>query len=153
MEGISTNLPNKPMPYESMADKNLHLQLLGTTAITKTLPITAKTGGIGPLYYVAGETESGSNVFKAAVYNSTEPVAVSVQFAGLAGKVKQPAKKAATATLTVLTGPVNPYEYNDPWKHNNVVKETKTKLTAKQGGTFSFTLPQLSVAVLETDSK
>lgn len=127
-------------------------KLLGTTAITKTLPITAKTGGIGPLYYVAGETESGTSVFKAAVYNSTEPVAVSVQFAGLAGKVKQPAKKAATATLTVLTGPANPYEYNDPWKHNNVVKETKTKLTAKQGGTFSFTLPQLSVAVLETDS-
>ncbi|KAK3391644.1 glycoside hydrolase superfamily [Sordaria brevicollis] len=128
-------------------------KLLGETAITKTLPITAKAGGIDPLFYVAGETESGSNVFKAAVYNSTEPIAVSVQFAGLAGKVKQPAKKPATATLTVLTGPANPYGYNDPWKHNNVVKETKTKLKAKEGGTFSFTLPQLSVAVLETDSK
>ncbi|KAH7625864.1 glycoside hydrolase superfamily [Sordaria sp. MPI-SDFR-AT-0083] len=126
-------------------------KLLGTTAITKTLPITAKTGGIGPLYYVAGETERGTSVFKAAVYNSTESVAVSVQFAGLNGKVKQPHKKAATATLTVLTGPANPYEYNDPWKHNNVVKETKTRLNAKEGGTFSFTLPQLSVAVLETD--
>ncbi|KHE82779.1 glycoside hydrolase family 51 protein [Neurospora crassa] len=128
-------------------------KLLGTTAISKTLPVTATTGGIGPLYYVAGETERGSSVFKAAVYNSTEPVAVSVQFAGLGEKVKQPHKKTATATLTVLTGPTNPYEYNDPWKHNNVVKETKTKLKAKEGGIFAFTLPQLSVAVLETDGE
>lgn len=97
----------------------------------------------GPLYYVAGKSDKGTTIVKAAVYNTTTPVPVSLQLEGY--------DKGDKATLTVLTGPADPYAYNDPWKQNNVVKETTTTLQAGKDGTFSFTLPQLSVAVLETE--
>lgn len=77
------------------------------------------------------------------MYNSTEAVPVSLKFDGF--------PPGATATLTVLTGPDNPYGYNDPFTHVNVVKETTSTVTAGDGGVFQFSLPQLSVAVLETD--
>jgi alpha-N-arabinofuranosidase len=111
--------------------------------LSKTLPVTSDSN-FGPLYYVAGTSDKGTGIFKAAVYNSTEAVPVSLKFEG--------APKGATAKLTVLTGPENPYGYNDPFLHNNVVKETTTTLTAGSDGTFQFSLPQLSIAVLETDA-
>ena len=117
---------------------------MGKHVITKTLPV-ATDSNFGPLFYVAGSTNKGTTVFKAAVYNTTAPVFVSLQLEGY--------KKGATATLTVLTGPENPYGYNDPWTQANVVKETTTTLKAGDNGTFSFSLPQLSVAVLETSGK
>jgi alpha-N-arabinofuranosidase len=100
--------------------------------------------GFGPLYYVAGTSDKGTGIFKAAVYNTTEDVPVSLRFEG--------SPKGATATLTVLTGPENPYGYNDPFTHVNVVKETTSIVTAGADGTFQFSLPQLSVAVLETNA-
>ena len=100
--------------------------------------------GFGPLYYVAGTSSKGTGIFKAAVYNSTADVPVSV---GLEGS-----SKGATATLTVLTGPENPYGYNDPFTHVNVVEETTSTVTAGLDGSFQFSLPQLSIAVLETDA-
>lgn len=117
---------------------------MGKHVITKTLPVTTESN-FGPLFYVAGSTDKGTAVFKAAVYNTTAPVPVSLQLEGF--------KKGATATLTVLTGPENPYGYNDPWTQANVVKETTTTLKAGDNGKFSFSLPQLSVAVLETSGK
>jgi alpha-N-arabinofuranosidase len=99
--------------------------------------------GFGPLYYVAGTSDKGSGIFKAAVYNTTEDVPVSLRFSGFS--------KGATAKLTVLTGPEDPYGYNDPFTQVNVVKETTSTVTAGKDGAFQFSLPQLSVAVLETD--
>lgn len=99
--------------------------------------------GFGPLYYVAGTSAKGTGIFKAAVYNSTEDVPVSLKFEGYS--------KGSTATLTVLTGPENPYGYNDPFTHVNVVNETTSTVIAGADGSFQFSLPQLSVAVLETD--
>ncbi|KAB5536249.1 glycoside hydrolase superfamily [Coniochaeta sp. 2T2.1] len=118
------------------------LKLFGNHIISKTLPVTSDTG-FGPLYYVAGTSAKGTGIFKAAVYNSTEDVPVSLKFQGFS--------KGATATLTVLTGPENPYGYNDPFTHVNVVKETTSTVTAGDDGSFKFSLPELSVAVLETD--
>ena len=54
------------------------------------------------------------------------------------------------AELTLLTGPEDPFGYNDPWTGVNVVTTTKTILEAGSGG-FEFTMPQLSVAVLDTN--
>ncbi len=123
-----------------------HRQLLGIHPLTKTLPVTAKTGGIRPLYYVAGESEKNTTLFKAAVYNATEPVAVSLQFEGIE-------MKGSKATLTLLTGPEDPYAVNDPFTQINVVNETTATLTAGEGGVFVFSLPSLSVAVLETEGE
>ena len=121
-------------------------QLLGEHPLANTLPVTATSGGIGPLYYVAGTGENGAPTFKAAVYNATEPVPVSLRFQGSE-------TKGATATLTMLTGPADPYAVNDPFTRVNVVKETKTTLTAGEGGVFEFSMPRLSVAVLEAAKK
>ncbi|KAK0610385.1 glycoside hydrolase superfamily [Bombardia bombarda] len=120
-------------------------KLLGNHAIAKTLPVTATSGGFGPLYYVAGKGAKGTGIFKAAVYNTTQPVPVSIRFEGIA-------KQGAKATLTVLTGPENPYGVNDPFTRVNVVEEKASTLKAGRGGVFEFSLPRLSVAVLETEA-
>ncbi|KAJ9139520.1 GH51 arabinofuranosidase [Coniochaeta hoffmannii] len=119
------------------------LRLFGNHVISKTLPVTSDAE-FGPLYHVAGTSSKGTGILKAAVYNSTADVPVSLRFEG--------SSKGATATLTVLTGPENPYGYNDPFTHVNVVKETTSTVTAGADGSFHFSLPQLSVAVLETDA-
>ena len=53
------------------------------------------------------------------------------------------------AELTLLTGPEDPFGYNDPWTGVNVVETTKTILEAGESG-FEFVMPELSVAVLDT---
>lgn len=111
-------------------------QLFGQTAFTSTLPITATEGDFGPAYWVAGEDNATSTYYlKAATYNSTEDVPFSVSFDGA----------GAEATLTVLTAP-DGYSFNDIG--SNVVVSTETTLTADADGAFSFSLPNLSVAVL-----
>lgn len=117
------------------------LQLLGLHPLKNTLPVSG--GGIKPLYYVAGTSERNTTLFKAAVYNATAPVDVSIQF-------ETAATKGAKATLTLLTGPADPYGINDPFTRVNVVNETTSTLTASDAGVFSFSMPALSVAVLET---
>ncbi|KAK0649122.1 glycoside hydrolase superfamily [Cercophora newfieldiana] len=114
-------------------------KLLGRDPLKKTLPVSG--GGINPLYYVAGEGEKGESIFKASVYNSTAPVPVSLKFE----------KKHSQATLTLLTGPEDPYGFNDPFTRVNVVKETKTDLKPTADGAFEFSLPALSVAVLKAE--
>lgn len=110
--------------------------------ITETLLASAD---FGPLYYVAGKNQkTQGHVFKAAVYNSTDgaDVPISLRFEGVAA--------GTTAELTVLTGPEDPYEVNNPFNGVNIVKTTKTAVKSNKSGTFSFRLPNLSIAVLDT---
>lgn len=112
--------------------------------ISETLPTT---GSYGPVWWGAGKDEArDALVWKAACYNTTngadEPVVV--RFDGV--------QRGQKATLTVLTNNVgDPYAYNDPLEGNNIVDSTTTVLTADKKGAFHFSLPQLSVAVLDTD--
>lgn len=116
--------------------------------ITHTLP-TSSNSSYGPVYWGAGKDENrnGAQVWKGAAYNTTDgqPVPVSVHFQGV--------KPGDKAQLTVLTNKVgDPYMYNDPKTGINIVQTTETTLTAGYGGAFEFSLPQLSVAVLDTDT-
>jgi alpha-L-arabinofuranosidase len=115
--------------------------------ITHTLP-TASNSSYGPLYWGAGIDESRDNarVWKGAVYNTTDAadVPVSVQFQGI-----NPGTKAELTVLTNEDG--DPYMYNDPFTGVNIVGTNTTILTAGSDGTFKFSMPQLSVAVLDTD--
>ncbi|KAI0517074.1 alpha-N-arabinofuranosidase A [Xylaria bambusicola] len=120
-------------------------ELMAAHPITKTL---AADVDFGPVYYVAGKNEkTQGHVFKAAVYNSTNgaDVPVKITFDGVAA--------GTTAELTVLTGPKDPYAVNDPHTGVNVVKTRKTSVKSDRHGTFSFRLPNLSVAVLDTKGR
>jgi alpha-N-arabinofuranosidase len=110
--------------------------------MTHTLPASSS---FNSLYYVTGKNEDkGTYIFKGAVYNSTDgaDVPVSLTFEGV--------KPGTKAELTLLTGPADPYGYNDPFTGVNVVNTTREKITAGKGGSFEFSMPNLSVAVLET---
>lgn len=109
--------------------------------MTDTLP-TAWDDSYGPLYYVAGlNSHSNSHIFKAAVYNSTADVPVSLTFEGVG--------RGMTADLTILTAP-DAYTMNEVGGPNMVNSKTTT-IKAGKGGEFSFKLPNLSVAVLSTN--
>jgi alpha-N-arabinofuranosidase len=117
--------------------------------MSHTLPATAD---FDPLYYVTGKNEEkGTLIFKAAAYNTTagtgqgEPVPVSLSFEGV--------KPGTKATLKVLQSTGGPYAYNDPFTGKNVVKSTTKTLRANPRGAFEFSLPELSIAVLETEAK
>lgn len=112
------------------------LKLFGNNVFTSTLPAVT-SDDFGPAYWVAGVDNTTSTYYlKAAVYNATDDVDFTVAFSGLSG---------GSATLTVLTAP-DGYSYNGIG--TEVVTTTVTTLTASGNGTFSFSLPELSVAVL-----
>ena len=113
------------------------IQLLSSTRIAQTLPAPASDGDFGPVYWVAGVNGS-SHIFKAAVYNSTGSVPVSVSFEGVSAD--------ASGTLTLLTAP-DPYSYNDIGIAT--VTTTTTRVSASGNGTFTLEMPDYSVAVLE----
>lgn len=113
------------------------IELFSAHRISEVLPVDNPV--FKPAYYVAGYSNSSdSYIVKAAVYNSTEPVDVSVSFEGVS--------EGAEGTLTILTAP-------EATSYNSVgsdIVETSTKsLTAGSGGVFSFSLPDLSVSLLE----
>ncbi|USW55231.1 Putative alpha-L-arabinofuranosidase, glycoside hydrolase superfamily [Septoria linicola] len=116
--------------------------------ISHTLPTTSNSS-YGPVYWGAGKDDArnGAFVWKGAVYNTTangSSVPVSVHFEGVTA--------GTLANLTVLTNSVgDPYAYNDPHTGVNIVNTTTSIITAGAGGVFSFSLPELSVAVLDTD--
>ncbi|KKA29147.1 hypothetical protein TD95_003533 [Thielaviopsis punctulata] len=112
-------------------------KLLTSQQLATTLPAT-KT--FNPLFYVAGKTKDETLVWKGAVYNTTNgaSVPVSLSFEGV--------NKGTSATLTVLTGPSNPYGVNTAT--TNVVVEKTTTMTAGENGVFEFSMPELSVAML-----
>lgn len=127
------------------------LSLLSNTRMTTTRPATTSVQS-GPLYWVAGENEgTGARIAKFAVYNSTSTpdqptpyengiIPVEMSFDGVA--------QGARANLTVLTAP-SWNAFNEVGEAN-VVQTTVTTITADLGGVFSFELPDLSVALLET---
>lgn len=114
--------------------------------ISDTLP-TVSNSSYGPLYWGAGKDDPrNALVWKGAVYNTTNSsdVPVSVHFQGVTPGTK--------ASLTVLTNTVgDPYAYNDPFTGVNIVNSTTREVTAGVAGAFEFSLPELSVAVLDTD--
>ncbi|OAL46954.1 glycoside hydrolase, partial [Pyrenochaeta sp. DS3sAY3a] len=115
--------------------------------ITHTLP-TSSNSSYGPVYWGAGTdaNRNGARVWKGAVYNTTDgaDVPVAVRFQGV--------KPGAKAQLTVLTNAVgDPYMYNDPFTGVNIVNSSVSEVRAGEGGAFEFALPQLSVAVLDTE--
>lgn len=113
------------------------IQLFSSHRISTTLPIDAPS--FDPVYYVAGHSNSSdSYLLKAAVYNSTEPVPISVTFSGVA--------EGAEGTLTVLTAP-DAESYSDVG--TDVVKSTTTSLKAGSEGVFEYQLDNLSISVLE----
>ncbi|KAI1473421.1 glycoside hydrolase family 51 protein [Daldinia eschscholtzii] len=117
-------------------------ELMAAHPLTETLPATSQ---FDPLYYVAGKNEkTGGHIFKAAVYNSTDgaEVPVKLSFEGV--------KQGTTAELTILTGPKDPYGSNDPFTGVNVVKTSKKTIRSDKTGSFQFSLPDLSIAVLDT---
>lgn len=131
-------------PAKDVASTSYELiKLFSNTRTTDTLPTTTD-GGYNPVYWVAGvNNDTRSHIFKAAVYNSTvnfnlTQVPISLTFDGVSAGV--------SGELTVLTAP-------DPASYNNigtdVVKSTVTEVTAGVNGTFSFDLPDLSIALFE----
>lgn len=97
--------------------------------------------GFGPAFYVAGvNLGTAEYTFKAAIYNTTDPVPFNIVFEGV--------KQGDKATLTVLNAP-NGLSHNVVGEEN-VVKQTATKLTAQKGGVFSFELKEYDIAVLTT---
>ncbi|KAI1077585.1 glycoside hydrolase family 51 protein [Whalleya microplaca] len=117
-------------------------ELMAGHIMTETLP---STSAFNPLFYVAGRNNNtGGNIFKAAVYNSTDgaDVPVRLTFDGVV--------PGTTGELTVLTGPEDPYGFNDPYTGTNVVESTKSTITSDDNGVFDFKLPNLSVAILDT---
>jgi alpha-N-arabinofuranosidase len=108
--------------------------------MTNTLPATS-TDAFGPLYYATGlDNKTNSHIFKAAVYNSTANVPVSLTFDGIGRGTK--------ADLTILTAP-DAFAMNEVGG-SNIVKSTTTTIKAGKKGEFSFSLPNLSIAVLST---
>jgi alpha-N-arabinofuranosidase len=115
--------------------------------ITHTLPASSNSS-LGPVYWGAGKDDNrnGALVAKLATYNTTDgnPVPVSVHFQGVTPGTK--------AQLTLLTNPGgDPYGYNDPRTGVNIVDTKTSILEAGVSGTFEFSMPQLSVAVLDTE--
>ncbi|KAK7942514.1 alpha-L-arabinofuranosidase [Apiospora aurea] len=118
-------------------------ELFAGHLMTHTLPASSD---FNPLYYVTGKNEDkGTYLFKGAVFNATtDEVPVSLAFEGL--------RPGTEAELTILTGPEDPYGFNDPFTGVNVVKTVKEKVVSDEEGRFAFSMPDLSIAVLETKS-
>jgi len=131
-------------PADTVRSTSWHvLSLLSGTRFTSTRAVNVTDGGIGPAYFAAGQnTDTGAYVLKAAVYNSSADVPFRVAFEGVAA--------GTLANLTVLTAPSGPDASvtvgTDP------VVYTRRSLTAASDGSFEFSLPNLSVAVLLTST-
>jgi alpha-L-arabinofuranosidase len=116
------------------------ISLLSSVRITNTLPVTGDS--LRPGYWVAGfNSNTGSYLLKTAVYNGDGDLPMTVTFAAVS--------EGATAVLTMLTAPSGTSN-NDIG--TSVLKTTTQTLTAGTGGTFTFSLPNLSVSVLEVKS-
>ena len=112
------------------------VQLLSSVRITENLPMNHATSDES--FWVAGRSDvTGSHIFKAVVYNSTGGENFDVTFNGVG--------TGATGNLTYLTAPFNA---SNTIGSNVVQTHTKT-VTASGKGTFSFKLPEYSVAILE----
>ena len=117
------------------------IQLLSGTRTTENLPMEGAE--FDPAFYVAGRSAvTGAHIFKAAVYNLTDFHTQSVPF----NVTFQGVGSGATATLTVLTAPMNA---SNALGGGNVVKTHVQTLHASRDAAFTFSLPEYSVAVME----
>ncbi|ESZ94182.1 glycoside hydrolase family 51 protein [Sclerotinia borealis F-4128] len=117
------------------------LQLLSNNRYNATVPFTTTNSPpFGPAFYVIGVNNPGEYVFKATVYNTTEPIPFSINFEGV--------DAGATGILTVLNAPegnsMNVYGGED------VVIKTVSNVTAGAGGKFEFELKEYDIAVFTT---
>ncbi|KAJ5131575.1 Glycoside hydrolase superfamily [Penicillium bovifimosum] len=128
-------------PDQTARSTSWHLySLFNHNHMTNTLPATS-SDAFGPLYYATGvDNKTNSHIFKAAVYNSTAEVPVSLTFEGVGRGTK--------ADLTILTAP-DPFAMNEVGGAN-IVNSKTTQIKAGKKGEFSFKLPNLSIAVLAT---
>lgn len=121
-------------------------ELFAAHPMSHTLPASSD---FDPVWYVAGKNEDkGSFIWKGACYNTTdhEDVPVSVKFEGV--------KKGTKASVTLLTNKAgDPEAHNDPFTQINVVDSKTFTVTADKEGAFKFRMPELSIAVLDTDHK
>ena len=118
--------------------ENPFFQLLSSVRITNLLTVTGDPPK--PVYYVAGlNSDTGSRILKAAVYDGSANVPMTVSFAGVA--------EGTTATLTVLGAP-NDDSSNEVGRSPVVNTDVQT-LRAGSGGVFTYTLPNMSVSLLE----
>lgn len=129
-------------PDQTARSTSWHVwSLFNHNIMTNTLPATS-SDAFGPLYYATGlNSKTNSHIFKAAVYNSTSDVPVSLTFEGVGRGTK--------ADLTILTAP-DPFSMNEVGGANLVNSKT-TEIKAGKKGEFSFKLPNLSIAVLTTN--
>jgi alpha-N-arabinofuranosidase len=123
-------------------------RLFSTHAITHTFSTTPESN-TSSLFWVAGQREGFEGqadsglVVKMANYNTTGHVdtPVSLAFEGV--------QVGDEASLTVLTSREGPWGYNDPYTGSNVVVERTEMVKAGGNGTFSWVMPEWSVAVLD----
>ncbi|CAI7579097.1 unnamed protein product [Penicillium discolor] len=129
-------------PDQTARSTSWHVwSLFNHNIMTNTLPATS-SDAFGPLYYATGlNSKTNSHIFKAAVYNSTSDVPVSLTFEGVG--------RGAKADLTILTAP-DAFSMNEVGGANLVNSKT-TQVKAGKKGEFSFKLPNLSIAVLTTN--
>ncbi|KAK3329952.1 alpha-L-arabinofuranosidase A [Apodospora peruviana] len=115
------------------------IKLLSNTRITNLLSTTGSDPP-KPLYYAAGiNSKTGSRILKAAVYESRAAVPVTVTFTGVTA--------GTTATLKILTAPNE--NSNNAVGAASVVQTVAQTLTAAADGSFTYSLPDMSVSVLE----
>jgi alpha-N-arabinofuranosidase len=122
--------------HTTLSTSHHMLSLFSGTRITENLPMEG--ADFGPAYYVAGRSNvTGSHILKAAVYNSTGDVPFNVVFEGVGA--------GSTATLTYLTAPMNASQPIG----GNIVETHVAQIGAASDGSFVFSLPEYSVAVLD----
>ncbi|KAI0178500.1 hypothetical protein GGR52DRAFT_588322 [Hypoxylon sp. FL1284] len=118
-------------------------QLVAAHPMTHALHATPQ---FDPLCYVAGGNDKpGGHMFKMAVYNSTDSADVPVKLNF------ERVKPGTSGELTIPTRPEDPYGSNDPYTGINVVNTGKATTRSDRNGKFRFSLPDLSVAVLDTN--
>jgi alpha-L-arabinofuranosidase len=121
-------------------------ELSAAHIITTTLPAV---GEYGPAYWVVGKNQDkGSLIWKGAVFNTTDNAHVTIS---LSFEVVEPGMHAALTVLTNVQEDKDPFAHNDPLTGINVVGSETVVLEADEEGAFVFDMPELSVAVLDTD--
>ncbi|EPS25343.1 putative alpha-L-arabinofuranosidase [Penicillium oxalicum 114-2] len=126
-------------PEQTTRSTSYHVtRLLASNTMTHTLSAGSDTD-FGPLHYVTGyDKRSHSYLFKAAVYNSSDDVPVSIKFPDMPSGVR------AELSLLTADAPESSNAVGGP----EIVTTSVSSVEAGPGGYFNFKLPDLSVAVL-----
>ncbi|KAJ2903927.1 Alpha-L-arabinofuranosidase A [Zalerion maritima] len=130
-------------------------EIMAAHPITTVLPATDE---FDPLFYVAGKDDDrDAYVWKGSLYNITNTAnAIYTNITGAAHmdiSIKFDGVRSGTkASFTLLTNPSgDPFAFNDPYTGINIVNTKTSVIKANHKGEFEFAMPELSVAVLDTD--